>query len=246
MTKLYAVKKGNTPGIYNSWNEYKEQVSGFKGAEYKSFKNLADAETFMQLGLEMNDQDLKVAPKVYERMDKLALELSKEENTLCVYSDGSNDQDGTCYLGGFLILDNENIVARHTTSGDKPELAKLRNVAGEMQASIHAIKHISKSSPDTKTIHMFVDYQGLYLWLLPKSEGGWQAKNEFTKAYVEFMEKMQKSFNIVFHHVKGHNDDPFNEEADTLATYSNTLFLEKRIFDLDEFLKDYSYLEKQK
>ena len=30
--KFYAVKKGRKPGIYQTWNEAKSQVSGFKGA----------------------------------------------------------------------------------------------------------------------------------------------------------------------------------------------------------------------
>lgn len=45
--KFYAVKKGKRPGIYTSWDEAKEQVSGFSGAVYKSFKTLKEAETFI-------------------------------------------------------------------------------------------------------------------------------------------------------------------------------------------------------
>lgn len=45
--KFYAIKKGKRPGIYTSWDEAKEQVSGFSGAVYKSFKTLAEAEAFI-------------------------------------------------------------------------------------------------------------------------------------------------------------------------------------------------------
>jgi len=37
------VKKGKTPGIYNTWNKCKAQVDGFSGAEYKSFKSEQEA-----------------------------------------------------------------------------------------------------------------------------------------------------------------------------------------------------------
>lgn len=36
--KIYAVKKGRKTGIFDSWLECESQISGFKGAEYKSFK----------------------------------------------------------------------------------------------------------------------------------------------------------------------------------------------------------------
>jgi ribonuclease HI len=42
--KYYVVWRGLKPGIYHSWDEAKEQVSGYVGAEYKSFTSLADAE----------------------------------------------------------------------------------------------------------------------------------------------------------------------------------------------------------
>ena len=44
---LYAVRKGNVPGIYTTWDECKEQVSGFQGAEYKKFKNVREAIDFL-------------------------------------------------------------------------------------------------------------------------------------------------------------------------------------------------------
>lgn len=42
--KYYVVWKGNKPGIYVSWNECRQQVAGFKGAAYKSFKTSEEAE----------------------------------------------------------------------------------------------------------------------------------------------------------------------------------------------------------
>ena len=34
MSKIYAVRKGKIPGLYNTWDECKAQVDGFSGAEY--------------------------------------------------------------------------------------------------------------------------------------------------------------------------------------------------------------------
>ncbi len=42
-TKFYVVWKGKRPGIYESWEDCKAQIQGFKGAQYKSFSNFAEA-----------------------------------------------------------------------------------------------------------------------------------------------------------------------------------------------------------
>ena len=47
---FYSVNKGKCPGIYNNWNECKQNVIGFKGAVYKKFENLADAQEFLLNG----------------------------------------------------------------------------------------------------------------------------------------------------------------------------------------------------
>lgn len=41
--KYYVVWRGVTPGIYNTWDECKKQVTGFDGAQYKSFTDLDEA-----------------------------------------------------------------------------------------------------------------------------------------------------------------------------------------------------------
>ena len=47
MAKFYAVKKGKQPGIYQTWDECKQQVHGFSGAVYKSFSSLQEAQDFL-------------------------------------------------------------------------------------------------------------------------------------------------------------------------------------------------------
>ena len=45
--KFYAVAKGHNIGIYNFWNDAKEQVLNYKGAIFKSFNTEKDAENFI-------------------------------------------------------------------------------------------------------------------------------------------------------------------------------------------------------
>jgi ribonuclease HI len=48
-SKLYAVARGRCPGIYNSWDECKKHTDGFKGAVFKSFTTLQEAEEYISL-----------------------------------------------------------------------------------------------------------------------------------------------------------------------------------------------------
>ncbi|KAL2264995.1 hypothetical protein VTJ83DRAFT_7505 [Remersonia thermophila] len=46
--KYYAVRVGAKPGIYTSWAICQQQISGFKGAVFKSFTDYEDASAFVQ------------------------------------------------------------------------------------------------------------------------------------------------------------------------------------------------------
>lgn len=46
--KYYAVKKGKQPVIYQTWNDCKNQVNGYRGAEFKAFEEEAAAQAYLQ------------------------------------------------------------------------------------------------------------------------------------------------------------------------------------------------------
>jgi ATP-dependent DNA helicase PIF1 len=48
MSTFYAVKKGIREGIYDSWEECREQIDNFSGAQYKKFKTREDAKEYME------------------------------------------------------------------------------------------------------------------------------------------------------------------------------------------------------
>lgn len=60
-TKFYAVRRGHYPGIYTNWKDCLQQVSGFKGASFKSFSTEADAKSF----IEGQDPTLNPGSSVY-------------------------------------------------------------------------------------------------------------------------------------------------------------------------------------
>ena len=46
--KVYAVKKGNSTGIFESWTECQAATKGFAGAEFKSFNTREEAEAYLE------------------------------------------------------------------------------------------------------------------------------------------------------------------------------------------------------
>lgn len=45
--KIYAVRKGKIVGIFRSWDECRDSVNGYPGAEYKSFFTEEEANEYL-------------------------------------------------------------------------------------------------------------------------------------------------------------------------------------------------------
>lgn len=52
--KFYAVREGRVPGVYTSWPEVLEQITGWKGPKHRVFKTRAEAEMFVNEGRDGN------------------------------------------------------------------------------------------------------------------------------------------------------------------------------------------------
>ncbi|KAG0574468.1 hypothetical protein KC19_VG264600 [Ceratodon purpureus] len=49
LPKYYSVRRGRSIGIYKSSGECREQVLGFRGSEFKSFRSLVEAKEYLRL-----------------------------------------------------------------------------------------------------------------------------------------------------------------------------------------------------
>ena len=61
----YAVAKGHNVGIYNFWNDAKEQILGYKGAIHKRFSTEKEAEDFI---LSVNTTTSDIHSNIYNRI----------------------------------------------------------------------------------------------------------------------------------------------------------------------------------
>ena len=46
VTKYYGVRSGRNPGVYTSWQDVLDQITGWKGPKHKGFKTRSEAEQF--------------------------------------------------------------------------------------------------------------------------------------------------------------------------------------------------------
>lgn len=88
MAKYYAVRNGYHTGIFNTWDECKKEVSGFSGAEYKSFTKLEDAKAFLG-----ENEQISLFDEPKER-----------KSTAVAYVDGSYNISTKEYACGVIIF----------------------------------------------------------------------------------------------------------------------------------------------
>ena len=92
-----------------------------------------------------------------------------------------------------------------------PELAEMRNVAGEIMGAAQAMKIARTLRIPELTIYH--DYEGIAKWCT----GEWKAKKPWTRKYRDFYEEVSADVRISFVKVRGHSHDTYNDLADELA-----------------------------
>lgn len=192
--KVYAVRKGRKTGLFNTWDECKEQISGFSGAEYKSF--LTQSEAVEYLGLN-KDEDIDN-------------EDQKEFEHMVSYVDGSYEDSLKKYGSGVVIL-YKNDKITFSLPGNDPRFLSMRNVSGEIIAAQKAMEYALENNIDK--LDIYYDYEGIEKWCT----GVWKANKEGTKLYRDFYNSISKKLKVDFIKVKAHSGDKYNEEADKLA-----------------------------
>ena len=160
MKKFYAVKKGIKPGIYETWDECKSQINGFKGAEYKSFPSLTEARCYM------GDETEQIS----EFPDMMGYDA-------IAYTDGSyNLKTGISGYGFVVFVNNGERILKVESSGieESPDANQMRNIAGEILAAKEVVK-LAKSY-GAKKVLIRHDYIGVAAW----PNGDWCCGNVFS------------------------------------------------------------------
>lgn len=186
---FYAIK--NTGEIYRSWAECQTALKKVKAPVFKGFATEAEAKAFL-------------AGK------SPTASLPSES----IFVDGSFNADKAIVGGAFVLVKDDKSVHEQTIRDDKhTEILRLRNVGGELLATIYALKYaLSLGMREVTICH---DYQGIASW----ADGSWQAKQDITKRYAAFVEQVIKKegLQVQFQKISAHTGVKFNERADQLA-----------------------------
>ncbi|TMT00056.1 hypothetical protein FD688_04960 [Apilactobacillus kunkeei] len=212
-SKFYAVRKGKKPGIYNTWDECKNQVNGFPGAEYKSFKTQSEAKAYMGLKKTVK----KAAPKM------------SRNGSIKLYSDGGSRNHG-------------NKLGQHVKDDDKAAWAyliirngkKYYDSDGEFGATnnkmevlglVNALRYIIKQGWQNESIDAILDSKYVLDsitkgWINSWRRRGWKKsdgsviknKNEF----IQLSSLLGQFKHLNFKWTKGHADNEGNNFVDKL------------------------------
>ena len=198
--KVYAIKEGfdsdNNVKIQNkivsSWGECLKYVRGVKGAKYKSFESMEEAEGYLAKANAMLRKGIDEYP----------------QEALHVYVDGSYNEFTKRYSYALIAIKNN--IVEYIDSGDIAEdpNCAIRQIAGELKAAELGVRYaIKKNEKQVVIIH---DYEGI----AHHATGTWDRKEESSKIYYECMQKLMKEINVIFVKVDSHTGDVFNELAD--------------------------------
>jgi ribonuclease HI len=195
--KFYAVAVGRETGIYDNWNECEKQVKGFSGAKFKSFETLAEAGAYLK-GSNLSD-----------RASSSPLNPQIPINDYAFVDGSYNASTGVYGYGGFIYHNGERILI--SGHGDDPEMAGMRNVAGEILGAEAAIRRADELGLSRITV--LYDYSGIECW----ADGSWQANKYGTKRYRDAVKELQQDLEVSFVKVAAHTGIEGNELADKLA-----------------------------
>lgn len=210
----YAVAKGHNVGIYNFWNDAKEQVLNYKGAIFKSFNNERDAEDYI---LNLNSSSCDLFQNIYTKFDLYEVDYY-------VYTDGSCYNNGNINsIAGIGIYFGENN-KKNVSKVLKNDLKQTNNSA-ELYAILEAYKIIKKDL-FTKKICIFTDSE--YSIKCATSYGEkceklqWQKNIPNKELVMEIFNIYKTNPNLRLQHIKAHTNSQDihsigNANADKLA-----------------------------
>lgn len=211
---FYAVRVGNAPGIYNTWSECEREVRGFKGAKFKKFKTYEEALSFVddkEIAITIEKLESKEIKEIKDREDRQAINIEDiAEDEVVSYVDGSFSLPTMTFSYGVVIITSKGVETFKGVDRD-PELAKMRNVSGELKGAMVAMDiAIDKG---VKKLSLHYDYAGIEKWAL----GQWKTNKDGTKSYKKYYDSIKDKLEVKFIKVKAHSGVEYNELADKLA-----------------------------
>lgn len=204
--KFYGVVlKSGESGIFNTWPEAQQFIRKQpSGASYKRFDSKADAESYIQ-GIQAGSSNAGTAVNPEQNN----LDVSPEH--AIAYVDGSFNARESKWGFGVVLFASNNPEKLVQDSGSGTVYAEARNVTGEIYGAMRAVQIAIQSG--FRRVTIYHDYMGVAAWVT----GAWQAKQDMTVKYTNWMRSKMSAIDIKFVKVDGHTGVQYNELADQLA-----------------------------
>ncbi len=209
---FYAVHVGEKPGVYRTWKECSDQVTGYNGAKFKKFSTKADADAFVKYG------------------DVIRPKEVVDENTVIIYTDGScingnGSINAKAGVGIWFGDDHKYNVSIPLPHDSMPVGVNPTNQIAELYAIFLTFK-ICLDNVEFKNKKLVVrtdsDYsmKCLYTWYDGWVRNGWKTADKKPVKHQKLIKDtyaMMLELNATIVHVKAHNGEYGNECADKMA-----------------------------
>ncbi|KAB7671216.1 viroplasmin family protein [Bacillus sp. B1-b2] len=172
--KYYVVWKGFKPGIFQTWAECEKQTKGFKGASFKSFPSLAEAEKAFAKGRNETSTSKSSKNTIHKKLEPI------EEDSISV--------DAAC-SGNPGLMEYRGV---HTKTGEVifhfgPVLGT--NNIGEFLGIVHALSHLEKEG---KATTIYSDSMTALAWVRNKKANTTLFRDERTEKLWNMIESAEK------------------------------------------------------
>jgi ribonuclease HI len=242
MSKFYAVKTGKEPGIYTNWKNCEQQVKGYSGATYKSFKTFEEAKQYMGLNGKLNSekssnekqntwkssgekQNSEKSSEEKQNMSEVdkALRLinSIPSKDIICYTDGScKGNPGEAGSGIYIVWPGgayETSIAKYLgkSTNNIAELTAIKIAFETITSMIDSYPQLLTTNPE---LYLLTDSEYSLNALTGKTRVN--ANAELINSIKLIMTNYKLKINMFW--VPAHSGIPGNEKANDLAEQSST------------------------
>ena len=201
---IYAVRVGFQTGVFQTWEECEKQVKGFKGAEFRGFSSVSEAQQY----LKSNDAGKE---EIEHKKNKVL------GDAVQIYVDGSYNPGKKIAAYGLVIVEDNKVFLKDFSAYPYNDVTESHNVGAELIGAKRAAE-LSLAN-DFKKLAIHYDYMGIEKF----AAGMWRAKTPQTMEYQLFMQRYMKLVDISFVKIKSHSGNVFNDMADKLAKFATKL-----------------------
>jgi ribonuclease HI len=220
--KYYVVWAGRQTGIFTEWSTTQKHVTGFPGAQFKSFKSRAEAEDAFKTGAvssARNSLDQATAPRIAQ-----PVHLPTAVESLQIYCDGACDPNPG-HAGSGIAVYRDGQLAELWYGLYNP---KGTNNTAELNALHRALLIAEPDIAAGRNAHILCD-SSYAINCISKWAAGWKAKGwRKSGCEIKNLSIIQDAHavytritgGIQLSHVSAHTGNEGNELADRMAMYA--------------------------